>query len=305
MPFRNIIILIIAGVAGFILLNSAYRVDETQQALVLQFGDPVRVVNAAGKTDEEGNTINEAGLHFKLPFAESVIHFDKRNLGFDAEKKQVTAAGEDRLYVDAFVRWQIKDPLKFYQSFGDEISARQRLAPLLENALRAVAGDVTSTDIVSGQRAELMVKIQSQLNAQTRDFGIDTIDVRIKRADLLPENAEGVYNRMRTERVEMATKTREDGLRDKKRIEAEANKEAQIIVAKAREQAEIIRGEGDAERNRIYAEAYNRDASTREFFSFYRSLQAYEKTFEQSGTPLILSPDSEYFRYFGDRDGQN
>lgn len=282
---------IILAIAGFVGLNSLYIVGETQQALVLQFGAVQTVKNDGDK--------QEAGLHVKVPFIQNVVYFDKRNLGFDTDSQEVVASDQERLIVDAFVRWRIDNPLTFYQRVRTEANARDRLAALTVAALRAELGDVESQDIVSGKRSELMGDIRSNLNAEAAELGISIIDVRIKRADLPPENSQRVFTRMQTERQQAAAQIRAEGEEQARRIRAEADRAVTVTIATATEESEKIRGDGDAQRNAIYARVYNVDP---EFFSFYRSMQAYENSFE-AGTPIVISPDSEFFRYFGDQGG--
>jgi modulator of FtsH protease HflC len=282
----------ILAIAAFIGLNSLYVVGETQQALVLQFGAVQTVKNDGDK--------QEAGLHVKIPFVQNVVYFDKRNLGFDTDSQEVVASDQERLIVDAFVRWRIDNPLTFYQRVRTEANARDRLAALTVAALRAELGDVESQDIVSGKRSELMGDIRSNLNAEAAELGISIIDVRIKRADLPPENSQRVFTRMQTERQQAAAQIRAEGEEQARRIRAEADRAVTVTVATATEESEKIRGDGDAQRNAIYARVYSADP---EFFSFYRSMQAYENSFE-AGTPIVISPDSEFFRYFGDQGGR-
>ena len=286
----------IAGIIGavvlFVGLNSVYIVREEQQALVLQFGAPQVVKNDGDK--------EEAGLHFKVPFVQNVIYYDKRNLGFDTESDEIVAADQERLIVDAFVRFRIDNPLTFYQRVRTEANARDRLAALTVAALRAELGKVESQDIISGRRSVLMGDIRASLDAEAREFGMTIIDVRIKRADLPPENSQRVFARMQTERQQEAAQIRAEGEEQSRRIRAEADRTVTVTIATAREESEKIRGDGDAQRNAIYADAYNLDP---EFFSFYRSMQAYENSFEE-GTPIVLSPDSEFFKYFGEQGGR-
>ena len=289
-PFR--FLLIIVGVAVLVVAaNSFFVVDQRKQAIVLQLGDPVEVVNEAG-TDE-------AGLKFKIPFIQSVVELDKRNIGLDSPDIEIIAADQERLVVDAFVRWRITDPLQFYQRLRTEQNAALQLRRFTESAIREALGGESSPNIISGQRAELMNRIRETVNRALSQNGVDIIDVRIRRADLPRENSERVYARMRTAREQEAQRIRAEGEEQARRIRAEAEREVTVTLAEAREQSEIIRGEGDAMRNQIYANAYGKDP---EFFSFYRSMIAYETAIE-SGTPLILSPDDEFFRYFGNLDG--
>jgi len=266
-------------IALVVLVNAFYVVRQDQQALVLQFGDPVAVRNAPG-TDE-------AGLYFKIPLAQQVTVFDRKNLGYNISDIEVLASDQRRLVVDAFVRWRISNPLEFYKRLGTQRGAEIQLDRFTESAIREALGDVPVPEIISGQRSQLMDRIRTRVNGNLQEAGIDIIDVRIRQADLPAEIAEGIYNRMRTARQQEAERIRAEGEEKARLIRATAEREATVIEAEAREQSEIIRGEGDAERNRIYAEAYTRDA---EFFRFYRSLIACEKSIAE-GTRLILEPN--------------
>jgi membrane protease subunit HflC len=288
----GIISAVLLGSAAFVGLNSIYTISERQQAIVLQFGAPVAVKNDITK--------NEAGLHFKVPFIQNVEYLDRRNIGSETDSQEVVTSDQERLEVDAFVRWRINNPLTFYQRLRNERVGADRLATLTTGVLRATLGDVSSKDIISGQRAQLMSRIAQALNAQAADLGIQIIDVRIKRADLPQANSERVFERMRTERQQQAAQFRAEGTESSERIRAEADRQRTVALADAREQSEIVRGTGDAERNRIYADAFGKDP---EFAAFYRAMIAYDRSF-QDGTPMVLSPDSEFFRYFNNGAGR-
>lgn len=251
-----------------IAMNALYTVRQDQQALVLQFGDPVNVRNEPG-TDE-------AGLYWKLPIAQQVVMLDRKNIGLNISDIEVLASDQRRLVVDAFVRWRINDPLKFYQRLRTESQASRQLDRFTESAIREALGRVPVPEIVSGQRAQLMDRIRETVNNNMGDTGIDIIDVRIRQADLPDQIAEGVYDRMRTARQQEAQRIRSEGAEEAIRIEAAA-----------REESERIRGEGDAQRNAIYAAAYGKDP---DFFRFYRSLIACEEAI-QDGTRLIVGPE--------------
>jgi len=268
----------IIAIAVIVALNSFYVVRQDEQALVLRLGDPVAVRNAPG-TDE-------AGLYFKIPLAEQVTILDRKNLGTDISDIEVLASDQRRLQVDAFVRWRIDDPLRFYQRLRTEPAAEAQLQRFTESAIREALGDVPVPEIVSGQRAQLMDRIRSTVNRNLEQSGIDIVDVRIRQADLPEAIAEGVYSRMRSARQQEAERIRAEGEEQARRIRAEAERQAIVIRANAREESERIRGEGDALRNEIYANAYNRDP---EFFRFYRSLIACEKSIQQ-GTQIIVDP---------------
>lgn len=284
------LILIVAALIG--VFTATYTVSETQSALVLRFGDPVRTINAQGE--------DEAGLHFKLPW-EEVTRFDRRNVEFDMRPQQLQAGDQERLEVDAFLRYRIVDPRRFYESVRTEAVARGRLSSIMEDALRAVVGSIPSQDVISGQRAALMDRVESMVSAsvQRANLGIEVIDVRILRADLPDEVEERVFQRMRSERQQEAARIRAEGEERAREIRAGADRESTVILANARAEADRIRGEGDAQRNRIYAQSYGQD---QEFFAFYRSMEAYENAL-RDGTPIILPPDSEFFRYFRNESG--
>ena len=272
-----IVLLVIGAIA---VANSFYTVRQDQQAIVLQLGNPVAVRNAPES--------DEAGLYFKVPVLQQVTLLDRKNLGLNISDIDVLASDQRRLTVDAFVRWRIKDPLLFYQRLRNEPAAEAQLHRFTESAIREALGDVPVPEIVSGQRVLLMNRIRDTVNNNLAATGIDIIDVRIRQADLPVEIAEGVYNRMRTDRLQEAERIRAEGEERARLIRATGQREATVLLAQAREQSERIRGEGDARRNEIYAEAYNRDP---EFFRFYRSLIACERSI-QEGTQLIIDPQN-------------
>ena len=260
--------------------NTFYVVEQYQQALVLRLGEPVEVRNETGS--------DEAGLHFKTPFIENVVTLEKRNLGLDIADIEVLASDQERLLVDAFVRWRINDPLKFYQRLRTERGAEVQLNRFTESSIRDALGSVESPEIISGQRSSLMNTIREAVNENMLGNGIDIIDVRIRRADLPAANSERVYDRMRTTRELEAQLIRSEGQEDALRIRATAEREATIIRAEARRTSEETRGEGDAKRNEIYADAYNKDP---DFFRFYRSLVACEEAIKE-GTRVVVSPEN-------------
>jgi len=276
---------------------SLFTIREDQQAIVLQFGEAVQTYPAG-----------QAGLHFKTPFVQNVINFDAKNLNFDADPVEVIVANEERLLVDAFVRYEINDPLEYYSALGrgsgdpDAMRSRfdARLGAVLNEAIRQVLGEVAISDIITEQRSLLMTSIQANVAAEADSLGVAIIDVRIRQADFPEANAANVYNRMISEYSEQAQRIRAEGDREAQEIRAAAEKEAVSIRATAQEESQKIRGFADAERNAIFAEAYNRDP---EFFAFYRSLTAYEKSLQDGQTTIILSPNSEFFRYFNDTEG--
>jgi membrane protease subunit HflC len=285
--------IIIVVAAMFVGLQSLYMVNERQQALILRLGEPVGEVNASGNEDP--------GLHVKIPFVMDVLFFDKRNLEFDMNPEEIQASDQVRLVVDAFLRYRITSPLRFYQTVRDERGAQSRLRSIMDDSLRGVIASIPSQDVISGQRAELMERVQTAVEAQVRrqDLGIEVVDVRILRADLPQQIAERVFQRMRSEREQRAAQIRAEGNQAAAEIQADADRQATIIRAEARRDAERLRGEGDARRNAIYAAAYGRDP---EFFAFYRSMEAYDQAIGD-GTPIVIPPDSEFFEYFRNQGG--
>ncbi len=275
----------LAAVALVLLLNTAFVVRQDRQAIVLRFNAVVAAINAG--------EANEAGLHFKAPFIDNVVIYDKRNMGLlisGSEDQAVVASDQERLIVDAFVRWRIRDPRRFYQRVVSEEQGANQLSRNAESALRGVLGGASSNDIISGRRAELMLAIRTQLNAAAAaELGVEIVDVRIRQADLPRQTRDRVYARMSTERQQVAGRIRAEGQRD-----------ASLIVATAQQESERLRGEGEAERARIFARAYGRDP---EFAAFYRSMRAYDASIVE-GTPIIISPDSDFFRYMQRRRGQ-
>ncbi|MDP1556931.1 MAG: protease modulator HflC [Hyphomonas sp.] len=274
-------LILIVSILGLIVASNVFFVvRQSQQAIVLQVGRPISLINEPGK--------DEAGLHMKWPIVQQVEIIDKRNLGLDIEGIQVLASDQRRLRVDAFVRWRINDPLRYYQRFRTEEAARSQLNRITTSAIREVLGDVPVPEIVSGQRAQLMGRIRLGVNAGLASDGIDIIDVRIRQADLPNEVAEGVYNRMRTARLQEAQRIRSEGEERARLIRAQAEREKTVIEAQAREQSSKIRGDGDAKATETYAAAYNKDP---EFFRFQRALVACE-TAIQEGTQVIVGPKS-------------
>jgi len=251
-------------------------------------GQPVRV-------------ISEPGLNFKAPFIDSVVHIDKRILDLEAPPQEVIASDQKRLVVDAFARYRIKDPLRFYQTLGSINGANSQLSILLNSALRRVLGEVTFSHVVRDQRADLMARIRELVDHEATAFGIEVVDVRIRRADLPEQNSQAVYQRMQTERQREAAEFRAQGAQRAQEIRSRADREVTVLVAEATSKSEQIRGEGDATRNQIFADAFNQD---RDFFAFYRSMQAYEQGLKHSDTRMLLKPDSNFFRYFTDPSGK-
>ena len=262
---------------------SLFTVKEINQAIVLQFGNPKQV-------------ITQAGLQWKIPFVQNVVFLDRRILSLDPAPEEVIASDQKRLIVDAYSRFTIVDPLKFYISVGNEMVARSRLATIINSRIRNVLGKQSLATLLSEERGRQMAIIQEGVNEEAKKFGIEIIDVRIKRADLPQANSEAIYKRMQTEREREAKEFRARGAEMAVTITSTADKEVTVILANASKQSEIMKGEGDGIRNKIFADAYGRDP---EFFSFYRAMQAYEKALIGGETTMILSPDSDFFKYFG------
>ena len=275
-------------VALIVLYGSVFTVYQTDQVIVVRLGQPIRVVT-------------DPGLNFKIPVLESVISVDKRILDLENPAQEVITSDQKRLVVDAFARYRINDPLKFYQTIGAIEGANARLSTLLNSALRRVLGEASTTDVVRDKRAQLMALVRTQLESEAQSFGVAIIDVRIRRADLPEQNSQAVYQRMQTERQREAAEFRAEGSQRSQEIRARADRDVTVLVAEAQSRAEQIRGEGDGERNRIFAEAYGRDP---DFFTFYRSMQAYESGLRSNDTRMVLKPDSDFFRYFGDPSGK-
>jgi membrane protease subunit HflC len=239
--------------------------------------------------------VREPGLYFKLPFVDGVQRIDKRILALDLPEQEVIASDQKRLRVDAFARYRVIDPLKFYQTLGTVERANSQLASFVNSGLRRVLGESTFQQVVRDQRAQMMARIRDQVNTQAANLGIDVVDVRIRRADLPEANSQAIYQRMQTERAREAAEIRAEGAEASQRIRARADRDVVVLLAEANRQAERTRGEGDGQRNAIFAQAYGQD---KDFFSFYRSMQAYEQALGSSDTRLVLSPDSEFFRFF-------
>ena len=270
-------------VIGVVLFQSLFIVQEINQAIVLQFGDPKKI-------------ISKAGLNFKIPFIQNVVFLDKRILNLDNAPQEVIAADQKRLIVDAIARFKIVDPLKFYISVGNERVARSRLSTIINSRIRGVLGTQELATLLSTDRAKQMAIIQNDVNTEAKTLGIQIVDVRIKRADLPPANSDAIYKRMQTEREREAKEFRAQGAEIAQKIRSTADKDVTVILAEANKKSEIMKGEGDGERNKIFANAFGRDP---QFFAFYRAMQAYEKALIGGETSLVLSPDSEFFKFFG------
>jgi membrane protease subunit HflC len=278
----TIIVLLLIG------YGSVFTVYQTRQALVVRLGEPRQVYT-------------EPGLHFKVPLIESVIYIDKRILDLENAAQEVIASDQKRLVVDAFARYRVRDVLMFYQTVGSIDGANSRLSTLLNSALRRVLGEATLTHVVRDDRQTLMARVREQVDREAQAFGITVVDVRIRRADLPEQNSQAVYQRMITERQREAAQYRADGSQKSQEIRARADREVTILLAEATSTSEQTRGQGDAERNKIFAEAYNKDP---DFFAFYRSMQAYEAGLRANDTRMVISPDSDFFRFFADPSGK-
>jgi modulator of FtsH protease HflC len=281
-------LLVLVVAALMVAYGSLFTINQTQQGLVVRLGKVV-------------DTPTDPGLHTKWPFVDSVIYIDKRILDLENSSQEIIAADQKRLVVDAFARYRILDPLKFYQTVGSIEAANSRLSTLLNADLRRVLGEATLTHIVRDEREALMARVRDQLDQQAREFGISVVDVRIRRADLPEQNSQFVYTRMQTERQREAAEFRGQGSQRAQEIRARADRDVTVLLAEATSKAEQTRGEGDAERNRIFADGFSKDP---EFFAFYRSMQAYEAGLKHGDTRMVLKPDSDFFRYFGDPSGK-
>jgi membrane protease subunit HflC len=284
---RNVTLALLA-VLLFGAYSAAFMVNQTQQALVLQFGEPKR-------------TIQEPGLKIKLPFIQEAVYYERRVLSLipqDAE--EVILADQKRLQVDAYARYRIEDPLLFFQTVRNEIGARARLESIIDSSVRRVLGRETLASILTGERESINGSIRDEVNQSVASLGIQIIDVRLRRADYPEATSQNIFNRMKSEREREAKEFRATGEEEAQKIRADAEKTRTVIVAEAKRQAQEVRGEGDSNAIRIYAESFGRDP---EFFSFYRSMEAYRKSIGESGTSMVLSPNSSFFRYFKDKDG--
>jgi membrane protease subunit HflC len=280
-----LVALLLVVIVGY---GSIFTVQQTEQALVVRLGRPVDVVS-------------EPGLNFKAPFIDTVISIDKRILDLENPSQEVIASDQKRLVVDAFARYRIKNALRFYQSIGSIQAANIQLTTLLNAALRRVLGEVTFINVVRDERDNLMARIREQLDREADQYGIQVVDVRIRRADLPEQNSLAVYKRMQTEREREAQEFRAQGGQKAQEIRSKADREATVIIADANSTAEQTRGVGDAERNRLFAEAYGKDP---DFFAFYRSMTAYETGLRSNDTRFLLRPDSEFFRFFANPSGR-
>ena len=287
MKKRLVILLSFIVVLTVLAYNSLFFVEQRVQTLILQFGEPIRV-------------IKEPGLNFKIPLAQNVVKFDKRILLFDNSAEEIIAADKKRLIVDAFVRYKIIDPLKFYQTVRFEAALNNRLGSVVNNSLRAVLGKVPLEAVISDRRELLMQQVSELVALRATQFGISIEEVRIKKADLPSENSEAIYRRMQTERQQEAAQIRAVGNEKARFITAESEKQKTVLLAEAQRDSDILRGEGDAEKNKILGKAFNQDP---DFFAFYRAMQAYSKALTEGDTTMVLSPKSDFFEFFGNAEG--
>ena len=281
---------ILIGVVFFLTIlayNSLFFVEQRVQTLILQFGEPIRV-------------IQEPGLNFKIPLAQNIVKFDKRILLFDNNSEEIIAADKKRLIVDAFVRYKIIDPLKFYQTVRFETALNNRLGSVVNNSLREVLGKVPLEAVISDRRELLMKEVSELVSVRAKQFGISIEEVRIKKADLPSENSEAIYRRMQTERQQEAAQIRAVGNEKARFITAESEKQKTVLLAEAQRDSDILRGQGEAEKNRIMGKAFSQDPN---FFAFYRAMQAYSKALSEGDTTMVLSPKSDFFEYFGNAEG--
>jgi len=286
---RNISLLFIAALV-FGLYSALFTVNQTQQALVLQLGEPKRI-------------IQEPGLSLKIPFIQDAVFYERRVLSLipqDAE--EVILADQKRLQVDAYARYRIEDPLLFFQTVRNEFGARARLESIIDSSVRRVLGRETLASILTGERETINGSIRDEVNESVKSLGIEIIDVRLRRADYPQATSQNIFNRMKSEREREAKEFRATGEEEAQKIRADAEKTRTVIVAEASRKAQELRGQGDSEAIRIYAESFGRDP---EFFAFYRSMEAYRKSIGESGTSMVLSPNSSFFRYFNDKNGKD
>jgi membrane protease subunit HflC len=279
------IVVLALGIVG---ASALFTVSQTEQAMVMQFGNPKGV-------------IREPGLHVKLPFIQNVVYYDSRVLDLDPPAGEVILADQKRIKVDSFARYRITDPLRFFQALRTEAAFRDQVGRILNSSVRNSMARVSLSELLSDKRVDIMAEIEQRLASETKDYGIEIVDVRVGRTDLPPQISQTVYNRMRSDRVKEANQLRADGGKAKLTIESQADRQKTVIIAEAQRQSQILRGEGDAARNVILGNAYGQDP---EFFAFYRSMTAYRESLAGGDTNLVLSPDSDFFRFFGDQTGK-
>ncbi len=288
MSIRSFVLVALGFVVLLVLSAGMFTVRETEQAIVMQFGDPRRVVR-------------EAGLHWKFPVLQQVKYLERRILNLDIPAQEVITSDQKRLEVDAFARFRILDPLLTYQTVGTEQRAALQLMNIVQSTVRQVLGAEAMRTIVSGEREALMAQIRDLVNTEAKGMGIEIVDMRLRRVDLPDANSKAIYERMRTEREREAEEARAEGREQAARIRAQADRERTVLLAEAQRDAQRLRGEGDARAIKIFADAFGKDP---DFFEFYRSMEAYRNALDKDNTTLILSPDSEFFDYFAGRDGR-
>jgi len=278
-------ILIISTITILLFLSTMFTVDQRQQVLILQFGEPIR-------------TINKPGIKFKVPLLQNAVFFDKRIIDLGISEQEVIASDQKRLIINAFAKYKITDPLKFYTTVGTTQGFANKISGILDSSLRQVIGEVTLSELLTENRSNIMAKIKDVVSTASEIFGVEIVDVRIMRADLPKENSDAIYARMQTEREKEAREIRANGAEEADKIRAAADKERTIILAEAKKNADITRGNGEAESNKIYANSYGRDP---EFADFYRSMSAYKEALNSEKTKMVISPDGEFFKYFGNK----
>jgi len=278
-------ILIISTIAILLFLSTIFTVDQRQQVLILQFGQPIR-------------TINKPGIKFKIPLIQNAVFFDKRIIDLGISEQEVIASDQKRLIINAFTKYQIIDPLKFYTTVGTNQGFANKISGILDSSLRQVIGEVTLSELLTENRSNIMAKIKDVVSSASEIFGVKIVDVRIMRADLPKENSDAIYARMQTEREKEAREIRANGAEEADKIRAAADKERTIILAEAKKSSDITKGNGEAESNKIYANSYGRDP---EFADFYRSMSAYKEALNSEKTKMVISPDGEFFKYFSNK----
>ena len=277
LSFIVVVILFIGG-------SSFFYVDQRVQALVLQFGEPVKL-------------IKEPGLQFKIPFIQDAVYLDSRMLNLDPQPEEMILSDQKRIIVDSFARYKIVDPLKFFQTVRNEATFSDRFGRIINDSLRQVLGRVPLADVISNKRKVLLEEVGLLVAAEAKDFGIKVEDVRIRRADLPPANSEAIFRRMQTERQQEAAQFRAEGNEEARKITSESERERTVLLANAERDGEILKGQGDAGKNKILGEAFSKDP---EFFAFYRSMKAYSLALNNGDTTMVLSPDSTFFQFFND-----
>ena len=285
---KSLIFSTIGIIVALVLMGFLFTMNEREQGLVLQFGEPKRVIQTSG-------------LHYKIPLIQNVVRYDKRILEYNLPVEEVIAVDKKRMLVDSFARFKIVDPLEFYKTVGNETNVRNRLNSNVISSLRRVVGRVTLDELLSDERGNIMERIKLEVNEEAKRFGIEVVDVRIRRADLPEANSQAIFERMISERVREAKEFRAKGAEEAQRIRAEADKDKTVLLAEANRKSEILRGEGEAESISIYSNAFEKDA---EFYSFYRTMQAYTKVIGEEGTTMILSPDSQFLKYLNSSTGK-